>query len=113
MQRWQEYSRDPNSPELMKRRSKVLRDARAGRLVEDRGRYLCDLVAGKSVLDFGIIGHTRQAGGWLYWLHPRLGRLASRCLGGDFLCTEADDLRARGVWVTAGGITDKPVAVLF
>src|SRR5438105_15414274 len=96
MQRWQEYSRDPNSPELMKRRSKVLRDARAGRLVEDRGRYLCDLVAGKSVLDVGIIEHTRQACESPNWLHRRLFGSGSRLLGVGLLATACDHLRTKG-----------------
>jgi len=113
MQRWQEYSRDPNSPELMKRRSKVLRDARAGRLVEDRGRYLCDLVAGKSVLDVGIIEHTRQACESPNWLHRRLCGSASRCLGVDILATEVDHLRTKGFEVTCADITAKPLPELF
>jgi len=113
MQRWQEYSRDPNSPELMKRRSKVLRDARAGRLVEDRGRYLCDLVAGKSVLDVGIIEHTRQACESPNWLHRRLCSSASRCLGVDILATEVDHLRTKGFEVICADITAKPLPELF
>src|SRR5438046_5463688 len=99
MQRWQEYSRDPNCPELMKRRSKVLRDARAGRLVEDRGRYLCDLVAGKSVLDVGIIEHTRQACESLYWLHRRVFTSASRCLGVAILRSGVRHLPTKGLEV--------------
>src|SRR5437773_12439065 len=105
MQRWQEYSRDPNSPELMKRRSKVLRDGRAGRLVEDRGRYLCDLVAGKSVLDVGIIEHTGQGCESTNLVHRRLCGSASRCFGVDILAPEGDYLRANGLAGICCGIS--------
>jgi hypothetical protein len=68
MQRWHEYSHDPNAPEVMERRRKVLREARAGKLVFDRAGYLCNLVAEKSVLDIGIVEHTREACESSYWL---------------------------------------------
>jgi 2-polyprenyl-3-methyl-5-hydroxy-6-metoxy-1,4-benzoquinol methylase len=113
MQRWQEYSRDPNAPDLMKRRSKALRDARVGELVDDRGRYVCDLVAGKSVLDVGVVEHTREACESSGWLHRRLRSSASRCLGVDILADEIDHLREKGFDVICADITAKPLPEIF
>jgi 2-polyprenyl-3-methyl-5-hydroxy-6-metoxy-1,4-benzoquinol methylase len=113
MQRWQEYSRDPNAPELMKQRGDVLRRARTDRLIDDRGRYLCDLVAGKSVLDVGIVEHTREACESPDWLHRRLCSSASRCLGVDILAAEIDHLRNKGFDVVCADITAKPLPEMF
>lgn len=113
MQRWHEYSRDPNAPEVMERRGKVLREARARKLVYDRAGYLCNLVAGKSVLDIGIVEHTREACESSNWLHRHLCGSASRCLGVDILATEIDRLRAEGFDVVCADITVKPLPEKF
>jgi hypothetical protein len=81
MHRWQEYSRDPNAPDVIQRRGQALRQAQAGKLVFDRAGYLCGLAAGKSVPDIGVVEHTREASESSHWLHRHLCGSASRCLG--------------------------------
>src|SRR5262249_53070631 len=96
MHRWYEYSKDPNAPELMRRRRMALAKARAARLVNDRVAYLCQLVAGKSILDIGVVEHTREAVESPQWLHGNLKRHAAQCLGVDVLEKEVRYLQTKG-----------------
>ena len=113
MQRWHNYSKDPNAPEVMERRRAAVARERTGRLLDDRVEYLCQLVTGKSVLDIGVVEHTREAMESPRWLHANLRRHATRCLGVDVLAEEVAHLRAKGYDVLCADITEAPIAEKF
>ena len=113
MQRWYEYSKDPNAPELMKRRQADIARTRTGQLVNDRVAYLCQLVAGKSILDIGVVEHTREALESSGWLHGHLRRHAAQCLGVDVLEDEVRYLQTKGYNVIRADVTKAPVAGKF
>src|SRR5438309_4399040 len=96
MQRWYDYSKDPNAPEVLERRRVAIARARTGHLVDDRAAYLCQLVAGKSILDIGVVGHTREALDSSGWLHGHLRGHAAQCLGVDVLQEEVRHLQTKG-----------------
>src|SRR5258705_11157420 len=113
MESWQNYSRDPNTPELYVLRREAIERARTGRVVDDRVEYLCRLVEGRSVLDIGVVEHTSSAAESPEWLHGNIKRRAARCLGVDVLEQEVAKLRARGFDVVCADITREPLAQQF
>jgi SAM-dependent methyltransferase len=113
MKRWQDYSRDPNTPEIYALRQEAVGRARSPSLVKDRVRYLSALVEGKSVLDIGVVEHTTGAADSPEWLHGNLRKHASRCLGVDVLAPEVASLRERGFNVVCADITQKPLEERF
>ena len=113
MQRWFQYSKDPNAPVVLEKRRTAVAQARTGKLLHDRIAYLCELVAGKSILDIGIVEHTRDAVNSPYWLHGNLCRVAAQCLGVDVLEPEIEYLRTKGYDVICADITQAPIARQF
>src|SRR5438034_8196006 len=113
MQRWFQYSKDPNAPEIMAKRQSAIAKTRTGKIVCDRVAYLCQLAGGKSVLDIGVVEHTREAMNSPYWLHGNLCRAAAQCLGVDVLEQEIDYLRTKGYDVICADITEAPIPRQF
>jgi len=113
MERWYDYSKNPNAPEVMERRQAAIARARTGQLVNDRVAYLCQLVAGKSILDIGVVEHTREALESPQWLHGNLRRYAAQCLGVDVLEEEVRYLQAKGYKVVCADVTKAPIAEKF
>lgn len=113
VRRWQEVSKDPNAPEVMRMRSAMIAGARAAELIQDRVAYLCHLAEGKSVLDIGVVEHTREAAESSNWLHGHLRRSAGRCLGVDILETEVNYLKGRGYDIVCADVARAPLAATF
>ena len=113
MQRWNNYSKDPNAPGVLALRQAALAKARTGLLLHDRIAYLCQLASGKSVLDIGVVEHTQHASQSPNWLHGNLKRCASRCVGVDVLEEEVKQLCAKGYEVVCADITKAPLSGSF
>jgi SAM-dependent methyltransferase len=113
MQRWHTYSKDPNAPEVLALRREAVEKMHTGRLVENRVEYLCELAAGKSILDIGVVEHTSSAAENPDWLHGKLTRSASRCLGVDVLEPEVAKLRERGFNVLCADVTRESLPMKF
>jgi 2-polyprenyl-3-methyl-5-hydroxy-6-metoxy-1,4-benzoquinol methylase len=95
MSRWLEVTSDPNSKEAIAYRKKRLNDA-GSPPVPNREAYLVQLARGKRVLDVGIVDHFLSAQDKQSWLHAKIARAASNCLGVDILKDEVEKLRQQG-----------------
>lgn len=113
MERWQQYSLDPNDEKLLALRREAVRNVRTNRLISDRVAYLCGLVKDKSVLDIGVVEHTSEAADSPGWLHGNLKRYAGSCLGVDVLEKEVAQLRERGFNVICADVTQDPLPQKF
>jgi 2-polyprenyl-3-methyl-5-hydroxy-6-metoxy-1,4-benzoquinol methylase len=113
MDRWQNYSPDPNSEQLMALRREAIRHARTYRLIDDRVAYLCELAKSKAVLDIGVVEHTSSAADNPGWLHGNLKRHAASCLGVDVLEKEVALLQEKGFNVICADVTRQPLPQKF
>lgn len=113
MQRWQQYSQDPNAPEVLARRREAIQQVRSALQIPDRVQYLCSLATGRKVLDIGVVEHTSLASGSPLWLHGNLKRCAAQCVGVDVLSAEVQRLCAEGYDVRCADVTIAPLADTF
>lgn len=110
---WRQTSLDPNDPQVIEGRRRIIAGAQAPKLVADRIAYLVDCVRGKNILDIGIVAHTPDAYTSGLWLHGHLRNSAKSCLGVDILGPEIEQLRSLGYNVTVADITNAALPNLF
>lgn len=110
---WKSISRDPNAPEVLAARRRILASARKPILIEDRCRYIAQQASGKKVLDVGVVEHFAEASRRDEWLHEHVRRAAGSCLGVDILEDGVRNLRERGYNVVCADIARAPLNDIF
>jgi len=113
MMDWKSVSQDPNAPEVLAARRRILAAARKPALIDDRCRYITKLARGKKVLDVGVVEHFAEASQNDEWLHEHVRRAASSCVGVDILEDGVRKLRERGYNVICADITQAPLNEIF
>jgi 2-polyprenyl-3-methyl-5-hydroxy-6-metoxy-1,4-benzoquinol methylase len=113
MPRWNQISRNPNSPATKQARRDMLVAARVQAPTCNRVDYLCEMARGKDVLDVGIVDHTLESLDNPDWLHGKLCIAAKTCLGVDILEKEVNQLNQKGFNVICTDITEKPLHQTF
>src|SRR5262245_10505242 len=98
--RWTDLADDPNDPSALVHRAATLRAAwRAP--IADRIAFLEERCRDRRVLDIGCVAHDVARMDSPTWLHGRLARVASSCLGVDVLEAGVREMKARGYDVLA------------
>jgi len=113
MMDWKSVSQDPNAPEVLAARRRILAAARKPALIDDRCRYITQLARGKKVLDVGVVEHFAEASQNDEWLHEEVRWAASSCVGVDILEDGVRKLRERGYNVICADITQAPLNEIF
>jgi 2-polyprenyl-3-methyl-5-hydroxy-6-metoxy-1,4-benzoquinol methylase len=92
---WRALSDDPISPEVRAALAKHLIALDRG-TYHSRERLLETFVHGRSVLDVGVAEHALVHAGSEHWLHGKIARWASRCVGIDTQVQLVQILKSRG-----------------
>jgi 2-polyprenyl-3-methyl-5-hydroxy-6-metoxy-1,4-benzoquinol methylase len=93
--RWSDLTDDPNDPIVIARRADTLRLAwRAP--IADRAEFILERSAGRRVLDVGCVAHDVGRMASPGWLHARVAKAASECVGVDVLQAGVEHMRELG-----------------
>jgi 2-polyprenyl-3-methyl-5-hydroxy-6-metoxy-1,4-benzoquinol methylase len=98
--RWTDVADDPNDPAALAHRAARLRAAWRGPIA-DRIAFLEERCRHRRVLDIGCVAHDVARMDSPEWLHGRLARVASHCVGVDVLEDGVREMQARGFTVLA------------
>lgn len=92
---WTDVARDPNDPRAIAHRARTLNAAwRAP--IPDRTQFILERVIGRRVLDVGCVAHDIDRMNSAGWLHRRIAKAASECVGVDILREGVAHMREMG-----------------
>jgi 2-polyprenyl-3-methyl-5-hydroxy-6-metoxy-1,4-benzoquinol methylase len=92
---WHRIDLDPTSPRVKSALKAHLLTLDRG-LVPNRDAVVDEFVRGRRVLDVGIVAHVVRHADGPDWLHRRIRRQASDCLGVDIVEDGIEQLRSQG-----------------